>query len=406
MVAALAVSAVARASVLAAATIPVQPVSVTVTYDGVYEYHETAASKGMAVSYVNQKIAWRWTASGTVPLAYDGSKEFGVANLPGHLSVGGASADTGAYAAPLSCTYSAGSAASSPIHVSLLEDDGTFQVGYGIGIPGAAATCGDFNSCDATICPAGPPAISTDRFKTNVQTAFQPTTDYTDTGYDSLDFDHDKIRGSSFVGYGLTGDVGKIETSCQKLNSVVSELDTIAIISTVDVSVNSGNANFPTTLPAKSLPDLITLAPDLPSNPSVSIPPDSPQPPDYPGLDELSPKLASKKTTSSGSHPTVGVITIRCPHKDRRCAGTLSVTASGGSPKGVLGRRSYSVPGGKDGIVNVQLTSSAGTVLNRKGRLSVRATVNSAVTPGSHHASGHRTVLLTTPPTIPGVPSS
>lgn len=419
LLAAVGVSTVAGTSVVAAATFPVQPVSVTITYEGAYEYHETAASKGMAVSYINQKIGWGWRASGTVPLAYDGSKEFGVANLPGHLSVAGASADTGAYGPGQNCTYSAGSGASSPIHVSLVEDDGTFQVGYGIGIPGAASVCNgqatttptdvldcDFNSCDAAICPAGPPAISTDRFKTNVQTAFHPTTDYTDTGYESLDFDHDKIRGSSFVGYGLTGDVGKIETSCQQLNSVTSELDTIAIISTVDVQVSSGDVDFPTTLPAKSLPDLITLDPDLPSNPSVSIPPDSPQPPDYPGLDELSPKLASKATKPAGSHPIVGVITIRCPQKDRRCAGTVSVTGAGGAPKGVLGSRSYSVPGGKDGILNVRLSSSAGATLNGKGRLSVRVTVNSDVMPGSHRATGHRTVLLTTSPTIPGVPAS
>jgi hypothetical protein len=420
MVAALAVGAVARASVLAAATIPIQPVSVEITYEGVYEYHETADdSNGTVVSYVNQKIGWRWTASGSVPVTFDGSKEYGVANLPGHLRIAGASSDTGAYSPPQNCTYGAGSGASSPIQVSLLlEGNGTFKAGYGIGIPGAASTCGgqasssptdvldcDFNSCDG-ICPAGPPAVSSARFQTDVQTAFQPTTDYTDTGYEPLAGDHDKILGFSTVGYGLPEDTGSVQTSCQKLNSVVYELDTISIISTVDVSVNSGNVNFPTTLPAKSLPDLIALDPDLPSNPSISIPPDSPQPPDYPGLDELSPKLASKKTTSSGSHPTVGVITIRCPQKDRRCAGTLSVTATGRAPKGVLGRRSYSVPGGKEGILNVPLVSSAGTVLNRKGRLSVHVTVKSDVTPGSHHASGHRNVLLTKTPTIPGIPSS
>ena len=61
--------------------------------------------------------------------------------------------------------------------------------------------------------------------------------------------------------------------------------------------------------------------------------------------------------------------------------------------------------GYKDGILNVQLSSSAGATLNRKRRLSVRVTVNSDVTPGSHHATGHRTVRLTTTPTIPGVPS-
>ena len=71
----------------------------------------------------------------------------------------------------------------------------------------------------------------------------------------------------------------------------------------------------------------------------------------------------------------------------------------------MLGRRSYSVPGGEDGIFNVQLASSAGAVLNRKGRLSVRVAVNSDVAPSSAGSSGHRTVLLTKSPTIPGVPS-
>lgn len=404
---------------MAAATIPVQPVSVTITYEGSYEYHEVAASKGTAVGYINQKIGWAWKASGSVPLSFNGSTMYGVANLPGHLSVGGASADSGTYVQPQSCNYSAGSGASSPIRVSLLEDDGTFQTGYGVGIPDAAAACDgqassspedvldcDLNSCDAGICPAAPPAVSTDRFKTNVQTAFEPSTNDTDTGYEPLAFDHNKVRGSTSAAYGILGDVGKSDTSCQKLNASVLETESIATISTVDVEVTSGNVDFPTTLPAKSLPDLITLDPDLPSNPSVSIPPRSPQPPDYPGLDELSPKLASNKTTASGSHPTVGAITIRCPKKDRRCAGTVSVTGAGGAPKGVLGSRSYSVPGGEDGILNVQLASRAGAALNRKRRLSVRVTVNSDVTPGSHRATGHRTVLLSTSPTIPGVPSS
>jgi hypothetical protein len=148
------------------------------------------------------------------------------------------------------------------------------------------------------------------------------------------------------------------------------------------------------------------LKPERPSNPSVSVPPDSPQLPDYPGLDELTPKLGSQHTTLSGSNPAAGIITVRCPHEDRRCEGTLSITATGGVPRGVLGRRSYSVQGGEDEILNVPLTNNAATALNRRGRLSVRVTVNSDVIPGSHRASGHRNVLLSQTPTTPGIPSS
>jgi hypothetical protein len=132
----------------------------------------------------------------------------------------------------------------------------TWQAGYGIAIPGAAATCGgqascptdvldcDFNTC-AGICPSGPPAISTVRFQADVQTAFEPTTDYLKT---------------------ITSDVY------------------VDLNSADDLDVDFPNRDDPT-----PRTDQVTLKPERPSNPSVSVPPDSPQLPDYPGLDELTP---------------------------------------------------------------------------------------------------------------------
>ena len=116
------------------------PIPVTITYQGVYEYHETAISDGTVISYSNQRIAWGWRASGSVPISFNGSTQYGVANLPGHLTVLGVSSDTGAYGPPQSCTYSAGSSASAPIHISLL-DDREFQAEYGVVIPERSPAC-------------------------------------------------------------------------------------------------------------------------------------------------------------------------------------------------------------------------------------------------------------------------
>lgn len=401
------VSAAIPASVLAMTGLPV-----TIRYVGSYEYHETAESSDAVVSYVNQKVSWGWSASGVVPVTFNGSRAYGVANLRGHLTVSGASSGMGS-----DCVYSAGSGASTPIRVSLLDDGGTLQAGYGLGIPGAAATCGgqessptdvldcDFNSCDAGPCPAAPPAVSTERFNTKVLTAFEPTTSYLRTGYVRL-AERDDSLGWSHRYLSLPADTASVSTVCRS-NPSIAETDTISLAS--DVYVDMGgvedlDADFPGSLPPTPPTDLIALDPDLPSNPSVSVPPDSPQLPDYPGLDALDPKLAPK-TASSSSNPTVGVITVRCPRRDRRCEGTVSVTATGGAPRGVLGSRSYSVPGGEDEILNVRLASSAGVVLNRVGRLRVRVTVNSDVMPGSSHTAGHRAVLLTKAMSIPGVSS-
>jgi hypothetical protein len=406
VIAVVGVTAVAPASVLAEAAIPM-PVSIY--YQGTYEYHESAVTDTSVLSYVNQKVVWQWFASGVVPISFNGSRTYGVDNLRGVLSVLGASSGGAS-----NCTYNAGSGASTPIRVSLLDDHGTFQAGYGLGIPGAAATCGgqtsaptdvldcDFNSCDAGPCPGAPPAVSTDRFEPDVLTAFEPTTSYLKTGYVPLTGPHDHVLGWSGEEYDLPADTGSFSTSCRS-SPTVTETDSISLTSNVEVTLNSSDdldVDFPDSLPPTPPTDEIALHPALPSNPTISIPPDSPQLPDYPGLNELTPNLAPKKTTPSGSNPAVGIITIRCPRQDQRCEGALSVTATGGAPHGVLGRRSYSVPGGKDEILNVRLASSAGAVLNRAGRLRVRVAVNSDVMPGSRRSSGHRTVLLTKLPSV------
>lgn len=408
LVIAAAVGAVAPTSVLAEAAVPIP---VTIGYQGSYQYHEMAVRAGTVISYVNQTFEWNWNAAGTVPLSINGSRGYGVENLPGKLSVSGASSGTGS-----DCVYSAGSGASTPIRVSLLDENGDLQAGYGLGIPGAAAACGgpassptdvldcDFNSCQAGICPEGPPAVGPQRFETDVLTAFEPTTAYLKTGYLPLARTHAAL-GAASQDYALPAETESDTTTCQ---SNVTETETVSVTSLVLVTMDGVDhltADFPHSLPPTPLTDLIALDPDLPSDPSISIPPDSPQLPDYPGLDELDPNLVSNKTTTSDANPAVGIISIRCPRRDRRCEGTLSVTATGGAPRGVLGRRSYSVPGGEDEILNVPLASSAGAVLNRVGRLRVRVTVNSDVMPGSSHSAGHRTVLLTKFPSIPGVPS-
>src|SRR6202012_1896463 len=204
----------------------------------------------------------------------------------------------------------------------------------------------------------------------------------------------DADLGWSDVDYDLPNDTGTFTTTCQS-NPSIEESDTVSITSYVVVDINDVEfkATSPASLPPTPLTDLISLDPNLPSNPSVSVPPDSPQLPDYPGLDERTAKLAPR-TTPSGSGPLVGIIGIRCPRRDRRCEGTLSATAIGGVPRGVLGRRAYSVPAGENEILNLRLASSAGAVLNRAGRLRVRVIVNSDVIPGSHRSAGHRTVLL------------
>ena len=133
VVAGVAVGAAAPASVLAESSIPIP---VVIVYQGSYEYHEMATRAGTVESYVNQTVEWEWSAQGNVPISFNGSRTYGVANLRGALIVSGASSGGAA-----NCTYSAGSGASAPIRVSLLDDHGIMQAGYGLGIPGAAATC-------------------------------------------------------------------------------------------------------------------------------------------------------------------------------------------------------------------------------------------------------------------------
>ena len=61
---------------------------VRILYLGSYEYHEIARTpNGTIVSYVNQNLEWNWTATGGVPVAFNGSRLYGVENLPGKLGL-------------------------------------------------------------------------------------------------------------------------------------------------------------------------------------------------------------------------------------------------------------------------------------------------------------------------------
>lgn len=246
IVAAVVVSAVAPATVIAAgAAFPVE-----IVYKGTYEYHEKAENGGTVVSYTNQDLTWHWTASGSVSV-YGGSntKMYGVKELRGHLSVSGIETETGNSGPGQTCNYKAGAlSASAPIQVSLREDHGDLQAGYGVSIPEAAASCNggprggpvdvldcDLNLCEAGICPAAPPAISSAaKFKPPVETAFAPTTDYTKTGYVPFN----KKLGSSEVKYDLPANLGSLTTTCHVLNSNVEETEKISISSTVYVFLN------------------------------------------------------------------------------------------------------------------------------------------------------------------------
>jgi hypothetical protein len=244
-VAALVVSAVTPASVLGAgATFPVE-----IVYKGSYEYHEKAEEGGTVISYINQDLTWDWSASGSVPISGGSStKMYGVKELRGHLTVSGIGSETGGYATGQTCKYRAGDyLASTPIQVKLQVDPGGLQAGYGLGIPGAVARCNggpgrhpedvlycDLTLCEGGICPATPPAIdSAAKFKPPVETAFEPTTDYTKTGYVPID----KKLSSSEVNYDLPADLGSVSTTCHVLKGYVDETERISISSTVYVFI-------------------------------------------------------------------------------------------------------------------------------------------------------------------------
>ena len=247
VVAAVGFSAVAPATVPAAGA---TQIPVEIIYKGTYEYHEKAENGGLVVSYVNQDVTWCWRASGSVPLVpvSSGSKTklYGVKDLRGHLSVSGISSDTGNSAPAQTCHYKAGAlSASSPIEVSLRENHGALEAGYGVGIPEVAASCDggaysgpsdvlncDLDLCEAGICAAAPPAItSAAKDRPPIETAFKPTTDYTKTGYVSLN----KL-GWSDVKYDLPAKLGSVSTTCNRLNNYYDESERISISSSVYVS--------------------------------------------------------------------------------------------------------------------------------------------------------------------------
>lgn len=374
---------------------------VRVDYQGVYEYHESAQQAGMSWSTVDQTFSWAWSASGELPLA-----TFSTALLPGRLTVAGEEKTTSAAGPPTDCKYSA-PPSSLPMRLTQSE----LAVGYGLGIPGADAACGggapagpsdvlacDLNTCDAGICPAGPPAVSTERFQTPVLTAFKPTTSYLNTGYRALYDSAGTLWGTVTDSFDLPPASGMLTTNCLQ---GITETVQMSIISDVTISVNDGaNGPFSVNFPDGQFPDISPPIPLLPVQPlalgipTISVPPVVPQPPDV--------------TTAPppGPDPVTGVIEIRCPRRDRRCRGAVTVTGTTGGPRGVLGRVAYSAAGGQDTLLGVRLDAAAGAMLRQAGQLSVRVSVSSVVLPGSRRSSGHRTVLLTAFTPIPGVPSS
>jgi len=375
----------------------------TVDYQGVYTYHEDAQKGGEPLSTADQTFGWDWHAAGEIPFVLDGAE---AANLPGRLIVTGQETTTGAYGPPTKCTYSAGNGESSAIRLSRDASDPFGDgVGYGIGIPGAVGTCNgmtptipqpsdvlacDFNTCDAGICPAGPPAVSTDRYKTPVLTAFEPTTDYTKTGYVSLR-GASGLFGTVTTPYSLPRATGLLNTSCQ---SDVAESVRLTISSAVTVSILEGDLsiNFPDgEFPNLGEPgELIKLEPGRSDIPLIYVPPAVQEPPEV-GTPPAAPM-----------EPAVGVFTIRCPRRVARCKGEIVVTGLAGAPRGTLGRRSYSLAGGKDNIMDVGLGDAAGAVLERAGRFRVH--VEATADTASGESKGGRDVVVTAFKPIPGAP--
>lgn len=90
----------------------------------------------------------------------------------------------------------------------------------------------DLILCGSTICPTVPPVIdSAAKYRFVVETAFRPTTDYTQMGYAPL-----LKCGSSDVTYDLPANLGKVSTSCHSSTALVDECDTISISPSVYVS--------------------------------------------------------------------------------------------------------------------------------------------------------------------------
>jgi hypothetical protein len=401
------VSAAASAPALAGDGVPF-----TVDYQGVYTYHEDSQQGGKPLSTVDQTFGWDWHAAGEVPVGLDGAESaVGLdgaesANLPGRLIVTGQETTTGASTPPTKCTYSAGDEESSAIRLSLDASDPFGDgVGYGIGIPGAVATCGgvspgpdnvsdvlacDFKTCDAGICPAGPPAVSADRYKTPVLTAFEPTTSYTKSGYVSLR-GASGLFGTVTTPYNLPRAEGLLNTSCQSdvaesVRMTISSAVTVSILQS-DLYFNFKDGEFPN---LGEPGELIHLEPGRSDIPLIYVPPKSQEPPPI------------STPPAPPMEPAVGVITIRCPRRVPRCKGEIVVTGGPGAPRGTLGHRTYSLAGGEDNIMSVGLGGAAAAVLAGSGKLQVH--VEAIADTASGESRGARNVVVTAFKPILGTP--
>ncbi len=376
-------------------------ITLTIDYSGVYNFKDTESYHGTPSGTVDQAFSWTWHAQGATD-----HENGSLVALPGHLQVVGTLDTTsdgrlGAAAGTTHCTYDAGALASAPIYAS----ESFADVVYGIRIPGAVSTCNgqrggegdalacDFNSCD-TIC-ASPPALSTAaKFTPAVTTAFEPKTDYMRDGAVFL--------GEGYMGFGTVTTTYDLPPELGQFNGAdcgnsVIETGAMTIFSQVTVSLLDTRDGFSFDFPDGKWPDHVRPidildSPGGPYAPYIIVPPQAAQPPEV--------TLPKPATDSS---PVVGVIEIRCPRRDGRCAGTVSVTGPGGSSR-ELGARSYSVTGGHEALVSVALAARVRAVLERAGSVMARVRVNSVTMPGNRHFHAGRAVKLIEYKLVPGAP--
>jgi hypothetical protein len=375
--------------------------TLTIDYSGVYNFTNTTSYHGTASGTVDQAFSWTWHAQG------EADPENGdLTVLPGHLQVVGTLDESFdgrlGVTGSTHCTYDAGSHASAPIYAS----EHLAEVMYGIDIPGAVSTCNgqrggdsdplacDFNSC-ATIC-AEPPALSTaDKFTPAVLTAFKPTTDYMRDGAVFLGEGYGGF-GTVTTTYDLPPETGQFTGA--DCGNAVAESGAMTIFSQVTASILDTRDGFSVNFPDGKWPDHVRPidildSPGGPYAPNIIVPPHSDEPPEV-----------TLPRPAVDSSPVVGVIEIRCPRRDRRCAGTVSVTGPAGSPRH-LGAHSYSVTGGREALVSVALAARVRAALQRTGSVTVRVRVNSVTTPGNRHFHARRAVKLIEYKPVPGAPA-
>ncbi|HEX3978419.1 MAG TPA: hypothetical protein VHW96_19260 [Solirubrobacteraceae bacterium] len=229
-------------------------------------------------------------------------------------------------------------------------------MGFNYGIPankvnsvGTNQGCGVFDGdallCDqndcGTVCPGGPPAVSTQKFDQNVAAAFRPSTATPSDSYTNLADANGDFWGTVARRFDLPAASGTFNATCGQLR----ESDTLTIASSVVVtlldngpfSLHFQDPDFPGRFP----PIPLILLPHSASGlqPIIILPPKAPQPPETtPGTEP--------------GEPVIGGIIIRCPKRNRRCTGTLTAKARKNGP--TLGTTKFSLPGGTDELTQVQ----------------------------------------------------